>query len=83
MSGIETLKNNYLPVINAQIQCINELSSEIRQERLALVYNESDYCIEKINAELSASDHTTILFQGKGRACHVFLNGYLASFMTK
>ncbi|SHO54503.1 hypothetical protein [Vibrio quintilis] len=83
MSRIETLKNNYLPVISAQIQCINELSSEVRQEKLSLVHNESDYCIEKINSDVPASDHTTILFQGKGRACHVFLNGYLASFMTK
>ncbi|SHO55484.1 hypothetical protein [Vibrio quintilis] len=76
------MKNNYLPVINAQIQCINELASGTKQERLSLVYNKSNYCIEKACQPPDAR-HSTILFQGKGRACHLFLNGYLASFQSK
>ncbi|WP_139281609.1 hypothetical protein [Vibrio aerogenes] len=76
------MKNNYLSVINAQIEKINQLTSETKQEKLSLVYNKSNYYIEKVHQNQSTS-HPTILFQGKGRACYLFLNGYLASFQAK
>ncbi|SHO56311.1 hypothetical protein [Vibrio quintilis] len=84
MHGTDTdiAKNSYLPVISAQIQCINELSSKTRQEKLSLLYRENHYCIAKVPPELAATDDSTVLFQGKGRACHLFLNGYMASFLT-
>ncbi len=74
--------NTYLSTISAQIQCINELLLGVKKERLFLNRIESDYQIEKIPTEASQPCHSTILFQGKGRDCHLFLNGYMAFFFT-
>ncbi|WP_415846655.1 hypothetical protein [Vibrio aerogenes] len=72
------MKTNYLSVISAQIQCINELA-EGKKETLSITHCDSSYCIEKTTTP--ETDHR-VVFQGKGRACHLFLNGYLASFMA-
>ncbi|CAM3587929.1 hypothetical protein VA7868_02809 [Vibrio aerogenes CECT 7868] len=82
MHGTDIAKNSYLPVISAQIQCINELASDSRQEKLSLLSRENHYCIAKAAPEIAANDDSMVLFQGKGRACHLFLNGYMASFLT-
>ena len=82
-SNIKRPQNQYLSEINAQIQCINELLSGTKRERLSLVRDDSNYCIEKIRSEPQETGHSTILFRGKGRACHVFLNGYMAFFFTE
>ncbi|MCE0494705.1 hypothetical protein [Vibrio salinus] len=75
--------NGYQPIISAQIQCINELLSGMKEERLTLVHEDSNYCIKKSHNEPTDMDYSTILFQGKGRACHVFLNGFMAFFFTE
>jgi hypothetical protein len=73
------LKTSYLPILSAQVQCINEQLIGIKQERLSLVQNESDYRIEKTHP----GHCNLLLFQGKGRDCHVFLNGYQSFFFTE
>jgi len=76
--------HGYQPIISAQIQCINTLLSGMKKEKLILVHDDSNYCIEKkYNVETGDIKHPTILFQGKGRACHVFLNGFMAFFFTE
>jgi hypothetical protein len=73
------IKSSYLPVLSAQIECINEQLAGVKQERLSLVYHQGDYLIEKVHPK----HHNSLLFQGKGRACNVFLNGYQSFFCTK
>jgi hypothetical protein len=73
------IKSNYLPVLSAQVDCINELLEGIKQERLSLIHHQDDFRIEKIDSKL----HAKLLFHGKGRACHVFLNGYMSFFFTE
>ncbi|ENM5729166.1 hypothetical protein AB1F87_001958 [Vibrio mimicus] len=80
MNSAEVTRADYTSVIGAQIDCINELS-EKKQERLRMTHFGSNYQIEKSS---TGSPHfpPTVLFQGKGRACHLFLNGYIASYLT-
>ncbi|SMS01955.1 hypothetical protein VIM7927_03266 [Vibrio mangrovi] len=74
------IKHSYLNTLAAQVQCINEQLSGVKRERLSLVNTDHGYRIEKMNP---SAHNSTILFQGKGRACHVFLNGYQSFFFTE
>ncbi|MCL9781215.1 hypothetical protein M9194_07215 [Vibrio sp. S4M6] len=75
--------DKYLPILSAQIQCINEQLHGIKKERLSLITTEAEYRIEKVKKELRSNDTAAVLFQGQGDACHVFLNGFQSFFFTE
>ncbi|CAH0539620.1 hypothetical protein [Vibrio marisflavi] len=77
------LQDSYLPILSAQIQCINEQLDGVKNERLSLIPTAVDYRIEKIAREIERPQPAAILFQGQGDACHVFLNGYQSFFFTE
>jgi hypothetical protein len=77
------IKNSYLNTLSAQVQCINEQLVDVKQERLSLINTGRGYRIERIHSEHPNTHNPKILFQGKGRACHVFLNGYQSFFFTE
>jgi len=77
------LPDSYLPILSAQVQCINEQLDGLKIERLSLITTAVDYRIEKVNKETQESETNAVLFQGQGDACHVFLNGYQSFFFTE
>ncbi|GAA5644506.1 hypothetical protein [Vibrio proteolyticus] len=79
-------KDNYLSILMAQVECINEQLDGVKRERLSVTCTETDYRIEKILPKprgRTATPGPAVLFQGQGHACHVFLNGYQSFFFTE